>query len=225
MLLTSWPASRYVPVVATSRQPRMCISVDLPDPDGPMIATYSPCSIESYTPRNASTSIAPVLYTLRTASSSMTGAVAIGVIGSVTAAGLATDATDAPATRELSAGRELTPARELSAARERAAGASGAGPASTATDPDLRDDDLVARHHAGRDLRLAARGEADLHRGLDCLAVLDLLYVLAAGGVAVQRGRGDDEHVAELLVGQRGGHVRAVVQPGRCPGHVDDDRV
>ena len=28
--------------VATSRQPRMCMSVDFPEPDGPMIATYSP---------------------------------------------------------------------------------------------------------------------------------------------------------------------------------------
>src|SRR5882757_11116507 len=117
MLLTSWPASRYVPVVATSRQPRMCISVDLPDPDGPMIATYSPCSIESETPRNASTSIAPVLYTLRTASSSMTGAVAIGAIGSVSAAGLATDATDAAAARELPAAGELAPAGEHPAGR------------------------------------------------------------------------------------------------------------
>ena len=32
---TSWPASRNTPVVGTSRQPRMCISVDLPEPDGP----------------------------------------------------------------------------------------------------------------------------------------------------------------------------------------------
>ena len=28
--------------IATSRQPRMCMSVDLPEPDGPVIATYSP---------------------------------------------------------------------------------------------------------------------------------------------------------------------------------------
>ena len=42
MALTSSPASRNEPDVGTSRQPRMCMSVDLPDPDGPMMATYSP---------------------------------------------------------------------------------------------------------------------------------------------------------------------------------------
>ncbi len=39
MSLTSVPASSYRPCVGLSRQPRMCISVDLPEPDGPMIAT------------------------------------------------------------------------------------------------------------------------------------------------------------------------------------------
>ena len=33
------------PDVGTSRQPRMCISVDLPEPDGPMMATNSPSSM------------------------------------------------------------------------------------------------------------------------------------------------------------------------------------
>ena len=42
MALTSSPASRKVPEVGTSRQPRMCMRVDLPEPDGPMMATYSP---------------------------------------------------------------------------------------------------------------------------------------------------------------------------------------
>ncbi len=32
-------------VVGTSRQPRMFIMVDLPEPLGPMIATNSPCAI------------------------------------------------------------------------------------------------------------------------------------------------------------------------------------
>ena len=33
------PSSRYWPAVGMSRQPRMFISVDLPEPDEPMIAT------------------------------------------------------------------------------------------------------------------------------------------------------------------------------------------
>ncbi len=38
----------------------MCMSVDLPDPDGPMMATYSPWVIVSETPLRASTWIDPV---------------------------------------------------------------------------------------------------------------------------------------------------------------------
>src|SRR5918997_7089446 len=36
--------------------------VDLPDPDGPMIATYSPLSMEMETPRSAWISSAPIRY-------------------------------------------------------------------------------------------------------------------------------------------------------------------
>ncbi len=57
----SWPASRKIPDVGTSRQPRMCISVDLPEPDGPVIATKSFSSIRTETSRNAATSNAPVV--------------------------------------------------------------------------------------------------------------------------------------------------------------------
>ena len=39
------PSRTYRPVVGRSRQPRMFIRVDLPEPDGPMIATNSPASI------------------------------------------------------------------------------------------------------------------------------------------------------------------------------------
>ena len=49
-----------------SRQPMMCIRVDLPEPDGPMIATKSPCATSRSTPRRASTSTTPVEYVLRT---------------------------------------------------------------------------------------------------------------------------------------------------------------
>jgi len=37
------------------------MSVDLPDPEGPMMATYSPRATSMETPRRASTSIDPVL--------------------------------------------------------------------------------------------------------------------------------------------------------------------
>ena len=42
MRLTSSPANRYSPLVGTSRHPRMCMSVDLPDPEGPITARKSP---------------------------------------------------------------------------------------------------------------------------------------------------------------------------------------
>src|SRR5947209_13079372 len=48
------------------------ISVDLPDPDGPMIATYSPRSTLNVKPRSASTRSAPLEYVLVTSRISMT---------------------------------------------------------------------------------------------------------------------------------------------------------
>ncbi len=39
--LTFCPFSQYSPVVGVSRQPIRFISVDLPDPEGPIIATNS----------------------------------------------------------------------------------------------------------------------------------------------------------------------------------------
>ena len=54
------PARRYSPEVGWSRQPRICIKVDFPEPDGPMIATNSPSLTRSETPRSASTVIEPV---------------------------------------------------------------------------------------------------------------------------------------------------------------------
>ena len=38
----------------------MFISVDLPEPEGPMIATNSPAPIESETPSSARTSTSPI---------------------------------------------------------------------------------------------------------------------------------------------------------------------
>ena len=60
MPLTFSPARRNVPLVGVSRQPRMCIRVDLPEPEGPTIATYSPALIFKLTPRRAATAMAPV---------------------------------------------------------------------------------------------------------------------------------------------------------------------
>ena len=52
---TSCPATRTVPADARSSVPMMCSSVDLPEPDGPTIATSSPACTASETPRSTST--------------------------------------------------------------------------------------------------------------------------------------------------------------------------
>ena len=49
----------------------MFISVDLPEPDGPMMATTSPASTRSDTPRRADTSTVPILYSLATSRTSI----------------------------------------------------------------------------------------------------------------------------------------------------------
>ncbi len=48
------------PEVGRSRQPRMFMSVDLPEPDGPITATNSPAPIVRSTPSSARTSTSPV---------------------------------------------------------------------------------------------------------------------------------------------------------------------
>src|SRR5262249_61352277 len=50
---TRSPSSAWVPAVGLSRQPRIAISVDLPEPDGPISATNSPRSTVRSIPRNA----------------------------------------------------------------------------------------------------------------------------------------------------------------------------
>ena len=47
------------PLVATSSPARQCIRVDLPDPDGPMMAVNSPDRNDNVTPRSAWTSVSP----------------------------------------------------------------------------------------------------------------------------------------------------------------------
>ncbi len=53
----------------------MCIRVDLPEPDAPMIATYSPAWITKLTSRRARTTVSPSPYTFETRSIAMTGTV------------------------------------------------------------------------------------------------------------------------------------------------------
>src|SRR6266567_2391691 len=50
---TRSPSSAYVPEVGVSRHPRIDISVDLPDPDGPISARNSPRSTVRSMPRRA----------------------------------------------------------------------------------------------------------------------------------------------------------------------------
>ena len=55
----SAPAIVTAPVVGRSSPARMCISVDLPEPDGPITAVSLPCATSSETPRSASTAVSP----------------------------------------------------------------------------------------------------------------------------------------------------------------------
>ena len=59
-LLDRQAVEEYWPAVGVSRQPSRFISVDLPEPDGPMIATNSPGSMLKLTPRSAWTSMSPI---------------------------------------------------------------------------------------------------------------------------------------------------------------------
>ncbi len=57
--LISWPSSQYRPEVGWSRQPRMFISVVLPEPEAPISATISPRAIDSEMPCSTGTSTSP----------------------------------------------------------------------------------------------------------------------------------------------------------------------
>src|SRR4249920_4171674 len=61
---TSWPSRKYWPEVGRSRQPTMCMKVDLPEPDGPVTARNSPRGTSRLTPRSAFTSTSPTTYVL-----------------------------------------------------------------------------------------------------------------------------------------------------------------
>ena len=55
----SCPSSEKLPSVGLSRQPIIFIRVVFPEPDGPMIATYSPSSMEKLTSLSTGTLIFP----------------------------------------------------------------------------------------------------------------------------------------------------------------------
>ena len=57
--LMSTPATETSPEVGLSRPARMCMSVDLPEPDGPMTAVSRPWAMSTETPRSASTAVSP----------------------------------------------------------------------------------------------------------------------------------------------------------------------
>lgn len=57
--LISTPSRKKVPSVCLSRHPIMFIRVVFPEPDGPIIATYSPSSMEKFTSFNTGTFILP----------------------------------------------------------------------------------------------------------------------------------------------------------------------
>ena len=57
-----------------STQPSMCSSVDLPQPDGPQMATYSPAPISQRQSRTATTGPAGIGKTARHARASTTAA-------------------------------------------------------------------------------------------------------------------------------------------------------
>ena len=77
----------------------MCISVDLPEPDGPVIATSSFSPIRRDTVRSATTSSSPVLYTFVTSTRSITG-----VAPSVSSEPKAADGTEASGTAGFASG-------------------------------------------------------------------------------------------------------------------------
>jgi hypothetical protein len=71
--VTSTPATVTSPEVGRSSPARMCMSVDLPEPDGPMTAVSRPWAISTDTLRSACTAVSPSPY-WRTTSRALTTA-------------------------------------------------------------------------------------------------------------------------------------------------------
>src|SRR5712672_1526305 len=70
---TGRPFSSYEPLVGESSRPRMESSVDLPQPDGPPMETYSPRAISTSTCASACVSTSSVAKTLVIPCNLMTG--------------------------------------------------------------------------------------------------------------------------------------------------------
>src|SRR5205807_3822959 len=83
--LTNWLLSQYFPCEGVSRQPIRFIRVDLPEPDGPMIATYSLRWMRRFTPRNACTCCSdPMSYVFQRSSAAImhdSGGARFAVVG------------------------------------------------------------------------------------------------------------------------------------------------
>jgi hypothetical protein len=58
-VVRSTPSSTAVPDVGRSRPARRCMSVDLPEPDGPMMAVKAPAGKSTVTPSSAVTAAPP----------------------------------------------------------------------------------------------------------------------------------------------------------------------
>jgi len=56
------PVGAMLPEDGVSRPPSRFISVDLPEPEAPVMPTSRPRAMDSVTPRSATTSTAPVTY-------------------------------------------------------------------------------------------------------------------------------------------------------------------
>src|SRR5579864_2309441 len=176
MPLTSSPANRYSPLVGMSRQPRMCMSVDFPEPEGPITARKSPSFTVRDTESTARTSASPSPYTLDTSTRRMISAAtsAARADGAATAA----EATTAEA-----------------AAAEAAANAAG-GRRNRAADG--RDDHLVTNLHAAEDLRASRVGGAHGDRHRDRLAVHEQCHRASRRG-RVHRAGGNRDHLDDLV--------------------------
>ena len=58
-VVSSTPSTRTVPDVGRSSPASTCMSVDLPEPDGPMMAVNSPEGKATSTPSSARTAVSP----------------------------------------------------------------------------------------------------------------------------------------------------------------------
>src|SRR3954470_14755233 len=74
---TSWPPTNACPDVGRSSPAMQCISVDFPEPDGPITAVNRPRSKVTSMPARACTTASPVPYVLRKPTARAAGAVCV----------------------------------------------------------------------------------------------------------------------------------------------------